>query len=75
VNKLIAVSSLAAFVALSAPALADHGDHGGHGGDHHGGGGGDHNAPEPMTVIGLALGAGGVAAARWKASRNGSKKH
>jgi hypothetical protein len=65
---------------LGAPAIARAGDQGDQGnqngqGDNGQGnqggheGHGDHNAPEPLTVIGLMLGAGGVAVARWRATR------
>jgi hypothetical protein len=79
-GKALAVATVV-FMALGVPALAyadkgndqgDQGDQGDKGGDHgdHGGGGGDHHsAPEPLTIIGLALGAGGIAVARWATNR------
>jgi hypothetical protein len=68
--KSLAVASFAAFIVLGTPALsrADN-DHGGDHGDNGEHGGGHHSAPEPITVIGLGLGAGGVAFARWAANR------
>jgi hypothetical protein len=74
--KTLAVGLLAGFMVLCAPALAragdgdqgnqngqgdnDQGNHGSHGG---------RDAPEPLTVLGLLAGAGGVAFWRWRASR------
>jgi hypothetical protein len=34
----------------------------------------NHSAPEPVTIIGLALGAAGIAAARWASGRRSSRK-
>ncbi len=65
--KPLVVASIAGFIVLGAPALSRADDHGG--GDRGDHGGGHHSAPEPITVIGLALGAGGVATARWAANR------
>jgi hypothetical protein len=60
----------AGFVVLGAPALALAADHDDNGkGDHGDHGGRGHDAPEPLTTLGLMLGAGGVAVARWRASR------
>jgi hypothetical protein len=64
--RTLVMGAFAGFLVLGAPALAraaDHGEHGEHGGR------GDHDAPEPLTTLGLMLGAGGVAVARWAANR------
>jgi hypothetical protein len=68
-SKLLAASFVATMMAVgySGTALADHGEH------EHGGGGG-HSAPEPLTVIGLAIGAGGIGVARWAAKRKAPPK-
>jgi hypothetical protein len=60
--KRFAVSTFIAFVMLGAPSLAMAGDNDK---DDRGG----RRAPEPITVLGLALGAGGIAAARWAKGR------
>jgi len=65
--KLIAMMSVVGVVVLGAPRMAlaggghDHGDHDRD--DRHGA------APEPMTIIGLALGAGAIGVARWVSKR------
>jgi hypothetical protein len=52
---------------IAAPALADQ-DHGrGQRGNHH-------DAPEPLTIIGLAVGGAGVAYGRWNKRRRGGAK-
>jgi hypothetical protein len=69
--KRIALSSVAAFLILGAPAIATARADGSEHGDehrHHG------SAPEPITVIGLALGAGGITAAGWAARRSSRKR-
>jgi hypothetical protein len=66
--KPIAVSSVVAFLILGGPSVAlawgghdDHGDNGGgKGDDDHG-----NRAPEPITIVGLALGTAGIVGARW----------
>jgi hypothetical protein len=72
--KRFAVSFIVAFIMFGAPAVAmatdGHGEDRGDDSDngrHHG------SAPEPITMIGLALGAGGIVAAGW-ASRRSSRK-
>jgi hypothetical protein len=73
--RALVVSSIAILVMLGAPAIAradrdDQGDRGEHGegAGHHG------DAPEPLTVIGLALGAGGIAVAKWASGRKSRNK-
>jgi len=60
VLRSIALAGIFAFL-IALPALADRDDH-----EH---GGGHHNAPEPLTMIGLAVGGSGVAYAGWKKRR------
>jgi hypothetical protein len=76
--KALAVGLLAGFVVLGAPALAraggggDQGNQNGQGDNAQGNQGSSHggrDAPEPLTVLGLLAGAGGVAFWRWRASR------
>jgi len=73
--KTLLTGLFAGALVLGAPALAraaghgDHGDHGDDHGDHGDHGGRGHDAPEPLTTLGLMLGAGGVAVARWRATR------
>jgi hypothetical protein len=77
--KPLFVASIAGFLMLGVPALAHadrDGDDRGHGrsgdGDNDSddrGARGHHSAPEPLTTLGLVLGAGGVAVARWAAKR------
>jgi len=45
-----------------------------HDGHDRGDRGGGHSAPEPLTVIGLGLGAAGIAAARVASRRKSSRK-
>jgi hypothetical protein len=66
--KKLAVSSIVAVITLGVPAMAWAGG-GHHGGGHHGGGHG--KAPEPVTILGLALGAGGIAVARAASRKRG----
>lgn len=44
---------------------------GGHGGNPHRppGGGGQYGAPEPLTLIGLGVGAGAIGLAKWRSNR------
>jgi hypothetical protein len=76
IRHFLVSSSIAAMIALGAPSLAHadgKGDHEGKNGDnddHHRRG----DAPEPVTVIGLALGVGGIAAARWAVGRRAARK-
>jgi hypothetical protein len=73
--KRITISSIIVLAMLGIPtaamAMMD-GSGTEHGGDgesgHHG------NAPEPVTILGLALGAGGIAAAGWRARRAAARK-
>ena len=71
-RKLLIATTIGAYMVLGSQAFAreSHGEDHGRGSDHeqhdHGGG---HNAPEPLTVLGLGLGAGGVATARWLQKR------
>jgi hypothetical protein len=62
------VSIIAVATVLGAPSLArashPHGDHDSD----------DRGAPEPLTVIGLGLGAAGIGAARWAYGRRSSRK-
>jgi hypothetical protein len=66
-RKLLASAAIAATVLLGGPiaAYAD-GDHGNHGGGH--------SAPEPITIVGLALGAAGIGAARWAWGRRSGRR-
>jgi hypothetical protein len=68
-RQLAASLFIAAMIVLGAPslALADHNDHDRD--DRKG-----YRAPEPVTVIGLALGAGGIAAGRWVWGRRAARK-
>jgi hypothetical protein len=72
-SKALAVASIATFMVLGSPALVyadkgdDQGDHGGGDDDHRG-------APEPLTIIGLALGAGGIVGARWAVNRRARRR-
>jgi len=72
---------MVALMALGAPSLAradqdksgEHGnrddrDRSGDHGEHHG------DAPEPLTVIGLALGVGAIAVGRWAVGRKSTRK-
>jgi hypothetical protein len=70
-GKALAVASIAAFMVLGLPALALADPKGGNnGGDDNGNHYGEHHsAPEPLTILGLAMGAGGVAVARWASNR------
>ncbi len=63
-SKFLAAFATIALFVIATPtlALADH-----EGRDH--GGNPDHGAPEPLTVLGLAAGAGGIAFARWAKNR------
>jgi hypothetical protein len=71
--KPLLIASIAGFMILGVPTLSHaEGDDKGHGHSGDGDGddrGGHHSAPEPLTAIGLALGAGGVAVARWAVKR------
>jgi hypothetical protein len=79
IRQFVLSSSMAALIVLGAPSLA-HAAYGPWwswgGDDDHGKGDRDDGkrAPEPVTVIGLALGAGGIAAARWAAGRRSARK-
>jgi hypothetical protein len=64
-SKVLVHSMVAAAVFLSAPTVA-YADPGGV--PHH------DQAPEPVTILGLALGAAGIAAARWAYGRRSSRK-
>ena len=74
--KRIAVSSFVVLSMLSVPTMAMAMMDGS--GDEHRGGdgnGGHHgNAPEPITVLGLAAGAGGIAVAGWRSRRAARKQ-
>jgi hypothetical protein len=73
--KRIAVSSIVTFLMLGAPSMA-FASGGWWGDDNKGDKGGDHDhsrAPEPVTMIGLALGAAGIAGVRW-AKRKSARK-
>jgi len=71
--KPIAVLSVVAFLILGGPSVAQawggHHDDDDHGGNDNGGGKGDddhgNRAPEPITIVGLAVGAAGIVGARW----------
>ncbi len=79
-RSLLGVVSIIALttVVLGTPSLARADHDGEHGEDHdrgdRGGGGGGHGAPEPLTIIGLGLGAAGIAGARWASGRKSSRK-
>jgi hypothetical protein len=69
--KLLAPLSVVGVVMLGAPQMAL-----AHGGDHDRDDRNDHDsddhhgkAPEPLTVIGLALGVGAIGVARWASKR------
>jgi hypothetical protein len=70
--KHVALSTIVALMVLGAPslALADH-DNNDHGNDDHGSQ--DHRAPEPVTMLGLAIGAIGIGGARWAIQRSKRK--
>ncbi len=57
--RSLAVASIVGMMMVSIPALSHAG-----GGEHR-----DHSAPEPLTMLGFVLGAGGVAVARWASQR------
>jgi hypothetical protein len=65
IRQFVLSSSMAALIVLGAPSLA----HAAYGPWWSWGG-----APEPVTVIGLALGVGGIAAARWAVGRRSARK-
>lgn len=69
--KTLAGLALGGMILVGVPAVAhasefwffgDYDDH------HH------ERAPEPLTIIGLAVGAGGIAAARWASGRKAAQK-
>jgi hypothetical protein len=79
IRQFVLSSAMAALIVLGAPSLA----HAAYGTGWGWGGDDDHDkgdrddgkrAPEPVTVIGLALGAGGIAAARWAVGRRSARK-
>jgi hypothetical protein len=79
IRQFVLSSSMAALIVLGAPSLA----HAAYGPWWSWGGDDDHDgksdrdekrAPEPVTVIGLALGVGGIAAARWAVGRRSARK-
>jgi hypothetical protein len=80
--KALITGLFAGALLLGAPVLAHAGnDNGqGNGGNNNGNQNGQgnnsqgNNAPEPLTMLGLMLGAGGVAAARWKANRKSTAR-
>jgi hypothetical protein len=78
IRPFLLSSFIVALIVLGAPSLA-RADHGLGGDDDHGkkedrDRDDGRRAPEPVTVIGLALGAGGIAAARWAVGRRSARK-
>jgi hypothetical protein len=76
-RSLLEVVSIIALTTavLGTPSLARADQHGEHGEDHdRGDRGGGRVAPEPFTIIGLGLGAAGIAGARWASRRKSSRK-
>lgn len=61
-GKLIAALSVVGMMMLGSPHVASAGDHDNDDHQHR-------KAPEPLTVIGLALGAGVIGVARWASKR------
>ena len=75
IRQFVLSSSMAALIVLGAPSLA-HAAYGPWwgGDDDHKSDRDERRAPEPVTVIGLALGVGGIAAARWAVGRRSARK-
>jgi hypothetical protein len=73
--KTLIVGSIAGLITLGVPSLSFANGEGRDNGKGNGGqdNGGHKSAPEPLTVLGLALGAGGTAVARWASKRKKSR--